>query len=81
MPASNKKQAVTVTAADKAGNTVSTESPYFLLTSNKFVQFVNNTPLLVGSIVVLLLVVAAVVDYLRKGFLYALLHKKAADKQ
>ena len=81
VPASNKKQAVTVTAADKAGNTVSTESPYFLLTSNKFVQFVNNTPLLVGSIVVLLLVVAAVVDYLRKGFLYALLHKKAADKQ
>ena len=81
VPASNSKQSVTVTAADKAGNTISTESPRFLLTSNMLIQFVNNTPLLVGSIVLLLLVLAAVIDYLRKGFLYALLHKKAADKQ
>ena len=81
VPASNSKQSVTVTAADKAGNTISTESPRFLLTSNMLIQFVNNTPLLVGSIVLLLLVLAAVIDYLRKGFLYALLHKKAANKQ
>ena len=81
VPASNSKQSVTVTAADKAGNAISTESPRFLLTSNMLIQFVNNTPLLVGSIVLLLLVLAAVIDYLRKGFLYALLHKKAADKQ
>ena len=81
VPASNSTQSVTVTASDKAGTTISTESPRFLLTSNKLIQFENNTPLLVGSIVLLLLVLAAVIDYLRKGFLYALLHKKAADKQ
>lgn len=81
VPASNSKQTVTVTAADKAGNTVMVESPRFLLTSNKLIQFVNNTPLLVGSILLLVLIVLAIIDYLRKGFLYMLLHKKKSESK
>ena len=81
VPASNSKQTVTVTAADKAGNTVTVESPRFLLTSNKLIQFVNNTPLLVGSILLLVLIVLAIIDYLRKGFLYMLLHKKKSESK
>lgn len=81
VPASNSKQTVTVTAADKAGNTVTVESPRFLLTSNKLIQFVNNTPLLVASILLLVLIVLAIIDYLRKGFLYMLLHKKKSESK
>ena len=57
------------------------ESPRFLLTSNKLIQFVNNTPLLVGSILLLVLIVLAIIDYLRKGFLYMLLHKKKSESK
>lgn len=81
IPASNNKQVVTVTAADKAGNTVTVESPRFLLTSNKLIQFVNNTPLLVGTIVLVVLIVLAIIDYLRKGFLFVLLHRKKSESK
>lgn len=80
VPASREKQSVKVTAADKAGNIATIESPRFVLSSSLFVRWVNNTPVMVGTISFGVLVVAAVADYLRKGFLFALLHKHTGVK-
>lgn len=80
VPASREKQSVKVTAADKAGNIATIESPRFVLSSSLFVRWVNNTPVMVGTISFGVLAVAAVADYLRKGFLFALLHKHTGVK-
>ncbi len=47
--AANDWQALRVTAVDAAGNSAETVSGRFLLTDNLWVQYINNTPLLIGS--------------------------------
>lgn len=51
MSSSNSRQDIKAVATDAAGNTAESEITRVLLTSNLFVQFYSNTPLLVGTIV------------------------------
>lgn len=51
MNSSNSRQDIKAVATDAAGNTAEAEITRVLLTSNLFVQFYSNTPLLVGTIV------------------------------
>lgn len=51
MSSSNSRQDIRAVATDAAGNTAEAEITRVLLTSNLFVQFYSNTPLLVGTIV------------------------------
>ena len=51
MSSSNSRQDIKAVATDAAGNTAEAEITRVLLTSNLFVQFYSNTPLLVGTIV------------------------------
>lgn len=48
--ASASRQSIRVEATDAAGNEGKTEISRFLLTKNFFIQYVNNTPLLIGTI-------------------------------
>lgn len=50
MNSSNSRQDIRAVATDAAGNTAEAEITRVLLTSNLFVQFYSNTPLLVGTI-------------------------------
>ncbi len=50
IPESGSRQTVTVIATDEAGNETRMEYTDILITSNVFVSFFNNTPLLIGSI-------------------------------
>lgn len=50
MNSSNSRQDIKAVATDAAGNTAEAEITRVLLTSNLFVQFYSNTPLLVGTI-------------------------------
>lgn len=63
--ASASRQTIVVTAVDRAGNESSAESARFLLTTNPFIRFINNTPLVIGT-VVLVAAVAAVAVILAK---------------
>lgn len=63
--ASASRQTIVVTAVDRAGNESSAESARFLLTTNPFIRFINNTPLVIGT-VVLVAAVAAVAVVLAK---------------
>lgn len=56
-------QNVRAVARDAAGNEAETEDISVLVTSNLLIQYVNNTPLLVGSIIVLLVIVGGVCWY------------------
>ena len=51
IPKSNSKQTVTVVAIDAAGNEEPVEIKGFLVNTNIFVRWYNNTPLFVGSII------------------------------
>lgn len=51
MNSSNSRQDIKAVATDAAGNTAEAEITRVLLTSNLFVQFYSNTPLLVGTII------------------------------
>lgn len=50
LTSSNSRQDIKAIATDAAGNTAEAEITGVLLTSNLFVQFYSNTPLLVGTI-------------------------------
>ncbi len=56
----NSKQSVSIKAVDAAGNETEFSSPRFLLTTNLFVQFINNTAAIIISLVVLALAGAIV---------------------
>lgn len=51
IPESNKKQTVRVTALDAAGNEQEVIVEDFLVSTNVFVRWYNNTPLFVGTII------------------------------
>lgn len=50
MKSANSDQDLKAVATDAAGNTAEAETVSVLLTSNLLIQYINNTPLLVGSI-------------------------------
>lgn len=53
IPESNEKQNVKITAMDAAGNVQEASVENFLVTTNAFVRWYNNTPLFVGTIAAL----------------------------
>lgn len=69
--ASNQWQTLRVVSVDVAGNQTETISGRFLLTDNLWVQYVNNKPLLFGSILLLILLF----------ILFFLLFKRRKDKE
>ena len=64
--ARNYKQSISIKAIDAAGNAVELSSPKFLLTTNVFVQFINNTAAIVFAIVVLAMSGAIVLVLLQR---------------
>ena len=62
----NRKQSVSIKAVDAAGNETEFSSPRFLLTTNLFVQFINNTAAIIISLVVLALAGAIVVVLIQR---------------
>lgn len=67
-------QDVRAVARDAAGNEAETEGVSVLVTSNLLIQYVNNTPLLVGSIIVILLIAGG-------ACWYFLIFKKKKNEQ
>lgn len=67
-------QDVRAVARDAAGNEAETEGISVLVTSNLLIQYVNNTPLLVGSIIVVLLIAGG-------ACWYFLIFKKKKNEQ
>lgn len=51
MKSYNSRQVVTAVATDAAGNTAEAATGEILLTSSLWIQYINNTPLFVGSII------------------------------
>lgn len=51
MQSANDEQSLKAVATDAAGNTAETEKIGVLVTANLLVQYINNTPLFVGSII------------------------------
>lgn len=51
MQSANDEQSLKAVATDAAGNTTETEKIGVLVTANLLVQYINNTPLFVGSII------------------------------
>ncbi len=68
---SNNRQTLLVGAVDKAGNQSHVSVEDFLITSNMLVQFYRNTPLLMGTIILIALIVA--------GILYFFIFLKKSD--
>lgn len=50
IPESSSRQTVVIVATDAAGNVATVEYTDILITSNPFISFINNTPLLIGSV-------------------------------
>ena len=46
----NSRQSIVVSAVDRAGNVAEAQTSDFLITSNLFVQYYQNTPLFFGSV-------------------------------
>ncbi|MFQ7310019.1 MAG: hypothetical protein ACLROY_15650 [Mediterraneibacter sp.] len=67
-------QNIKAVARDAAGNEAETEGVSVLVTSNLLIQYVNNTPLLVGSIIVILLIAGG-------ACWYFLIFKKKKNEQ
>ena len=62
----NHKQSVQIKAIDAAGNVTELSSPRFLLTTNVFVQFINNTAAIVFTAIVLALTAAIVIVLIQR---------------
>lgn len=61
IPQSDTKQTISITAADAAGNELKVNVKNVLVSTNVFVRWYNNTPLFIGSIVTVCVVIAGVV--------------------
>ena len=68
--ASNRKQEIRLEAVDMAGNEGKLSSGEFLLTSSAFIQFINNTVLLIAVIAGLIVLVGGII------FLVAMLNRR-----
>jgi len=67
IPKSASKQDVKIVAVDAAGNEEPIEIKDFLVNANIFVRWYNNTPLFIGSIVGVILIIVAVVGFILFG--------------
>lgn len=61
IPEKNEKQNVKIIATDAAGNELALTVDNFLVTSNVFVRWFNNTPLFIGSIAGIVVIIGAVI--------------------
>lgn len=76
IPMKNSKQTVTIVAIDSAGNEEVVYVEDFLVTTNLFVRWYNNTPLFIGSVVLLLAVLVVLCWQL-----YLLFFKKRSKEE
>lgn len=74
IPASNSLQDVKIVAVDAAGNENPLEIEDFLVSTNIFVRWYNNTPLFIGSIIGVVVLAVAIIAFLVFG------KKKKKDK-
>lgn len=61
VPESTKRQNISITATDSAGNKAQMKISNFLVSSNAFVRWYNNTPLFIGTIIGAIVLIAAIV--------------------
>lgn len=61
IPEKNEKQNVKIIATDAAGNELALTVDNFLVTSNVFVRWFNNTPLFIGTIAGIVVIIGAVI--------------------
>lgn len=64
IPEKNEKQNVKITAVDAAGNEYELLVEDFLVSTNMFVRWFNNTPLFIGSIAGVIVLCAAIVIFI-----------------
>lgn len=60
---SNSKQKVKAVAVDMADNEASSDNHNILITTNLFIQYINNKPLFIGSIIALVLIAGGAVYF------------------
>lgn len=77
IPMRNSKQTVRIVAVDSAGNEQEVYVSDFLVTTNLFVRWYNNTPLFVGTLVLLALILGLLIWWL----LLLLLRRKRKDEE
>ena len=70
----NVYQSIKVVAADKAGNLAESKGYEVLITSNKWIQFLMNKPMLIGvlviSVILMITIVLLLKKFLRKPIYY-----------
>ncbi|MDY4489827.1 MAG: carboxypeptidase regulatory-like domain-containing protein [Candidatus Faecousia sp.] len=76
VPMRNSKQTVRIVAVDSAGNEQEVYVSDFLVTTNLFVRWYNNTPLFVGTLVLLALILGLLI-----WWLLLLLRRKRKDEE
>lgn len=76
IPMRNSKQTVRIVAVDSAGNEQEVYVSDFLVTTNLFVRWYNNTPLFVGTLVLLALILGLLI-----WWLLLLLRRKRKDEE
>ena len=76
VPMRNSKQTVRIVAVDSAGNEQEVYVSDFLVTTNLFVRGYNNTPLFVGTLVLLALILGLLI-----WWLLLLLRRKRKDEE
>lgn len=67
IPESNSKQDVKIVAVDAAGNEEPIEITEFLVNTNIFVRWYNNTPLFIGSIIGVIVIALGVTTLILFG--------------
>lgn len=60
---SNSKQKVKAVAVDMADNEASSDNHNILITTNLFIQYINNKPLFIGSIIALVLIAGGAIYF------------------
>lgn len=60
---SNSKQKVKAVAVDMADNEANSDNHNILITTNLFIQYINNKPLFIGSIIALVLIAGGVIYF------------------
>lgn len=60
---SNSKQKVKAVAVDMADNEATSDNHNILITTNLFIQYINNKPLFIGSIIALVLIAGGAIYF------------------
>jgi hypothetical protein len=67
IPGDTKAQTISIKAVDAAGNETVKEIKNVLITTNVWAQYINNTWLVVGSILLLILIIGSVIIIIKKS--------------